>query len=272
MDELLIYLKGRLKEKIVLGYKECDLLVWADKTKKPLNVLGITLAVGIDRTQFNGKYSEILNSIYSKNKNFKHLYKSGNVIARECNIPFLVIGYNNKTCENGDFYLHDSSNKESHTIDGIGLLKLLNEKFKVNFGNSGTNKPVNERTADVFHDWSRANLSRNYAKADLDAVYINNENSSTKFIEVKRSTKKKVGIWAPYHDDAADYEIVLELSKKMKCEFITLHHCERGGIVKDDTKITYMIIKYVDSRKGKEEGWIKYKNETPKLAKDILKE
>jgi hypothetical protein len=270
MDELLEFLKSKYHNSIISGSFNRNILIWANKTETPILLLGITLVVGVSVVETEENIASAFINAYKNNDDIRTLFYTGKKIATRANLPFLAIAYSIENITEHGFFVYDNASRNHQTIKSAMLAQLLNSKFGVHFSSDGTKKEVNICTADPFHDWSRAHLSSNFSKVDIDALFLSNGNI-IKIIEIKRSPTRAVGKWKPFFADATNYEVESLLSKAMGTEFVTLHHCEKGKEVTKETEISYFQIISVNSAIKESEGnWIVYVDKTPQKAESIF--
>jgi len=127
-------------------------------------------------------------------------------------------------------------------IDGERVRKdeaaaRIQTKFGTQYRLFGTQKAVNRATNDVFQDWARDNLPRDYVRIDLDAILNTQNHIPAVLIEVKRSTQDPPERWQPYVKDIRNYYIVDLLAKTAHLKFITLNHAHKNVILSDNSTI-----------------------------------
>lgn len=105
---------------------------------------------------------------------------------------------------------------------GVKLSEVLNMPIR-----DTPQKPANDKgqVTDLFHLWS-SNLFDGccVVKIDLDVVAFNASNYPRAIIEIKRSTKTKLGDWYPYDNDLTGFMLQIDFANKLGIDFITIEH------------------------------------------------
>ena len=265
MDELTSYLYSADPEHIVIGKKDCNLLILGDKSRTPTAIRLLLLTIGIAEP-VTDKTIELLRVQYRQDKIFRRLFRCAKDMAAASGIPALLTCYQTfPLCqaENNDSFLDDmlfmvreiyptSGQEQAVVYKSDAFVSYLYRTMGVQYTDSGTDKEKNKRLADVFHVWSRAKLSAHIVKQDFDAIYHNQDRF--KMIEVKRSPKRSLSVWAPYSNDKRNYDIQSQISKMLHAPFYTLHY--NGGPCDGSTPIGRYLISNVDLQNT--DSWIQY--------------
>lgn len=242
LDELLVYLCNKEPHKIIIGEKDCNLLLLGDGLQTSAKIKTLLLTAGCEKE--TNKRMDELRDKYRKDGTFKKLFKIGKEFAEKARIPFVLVGYEKvKNVEKEDaaryvqstkFCVKEISSPQSDFVelDSDGLAEYLYASMGIHCDDRGTHKAKNKHIADGFHLWSRIRLSSRIVKQDFDAIYVD-ENKYT-LIEVKRSPKISLHAWTPFKADKSNYDILYQMSQMIGASFLTLHH--RGELAMTQQK------------------------------------
>jgi hypothetical protein len=111
-------------------------------------------------------------------------------------VHILAYGDNNS----GNFALPGRSVVTSPELQAV--FASIDERFVQNVG---TAKPINRTSNDRFVDWTRSNIARQCVVNDVDALKLPSTDLQGELVELKRP-KQHVKNWAPYTNDARNYE------------------------------------------------------------------
>jgi hypothetical protein len=222
MDALLRYVYNieSIEPRLIIAEPPSEvLLIWARADNIP-TIAGLTL-------------------VYSKTKKAgnesKKIIKLKNLID-ELDLNFLEIEYAEDLSQfNIDGKIYSNSEASKYIASYLGL----------ELGSNPAKKPNDiSQIRDPFHIWSRLVFDGiNVRKVDIDALVFKKDfNSLKSIIEIKRSSKIKVGNWTPFvsktgNTDYINYLLQMNLSKFMNCKFSTIHHEVLRGKFRDQDKM-----------------------------------
>ena len=238
-DEFLVYLKTRIKDRLIMSFNNTDLLLWGARKKNEVRLLGLTLNIGIKNLQtINMKVTDLTSNV---NKIMRIAFSLSNA----SNLTFFGIVYS----ISGDdyFIVTDPRNPldwtKSLKIDEAKMPLLIQNFFKTNFGTVGTAKAVNKSTSDWFHVWARENLPREYVRVNLDGLILTKDQRPKILLETKRSF---IGVdsWNPWEADSRNYYLQNLFAANSGLRFWTVYH-KKSTKVNDETRITLFMISAV---------------------------
>lgn len=247
-DEFLIYLKAKLGERIITTVENADLLLWGVRDSDNVKLLGLTLTIGLEDNEIISRPVKLTNKTVS-------IIKIAQSISQSIDSVFFVIFYS----LSGKFSFKiippknplDLSNNIE--IEEGKMPKAIEDLFSTNLRDTGTAKPVNKSTSDWFHVWTRANLPRDYVKANIDGLIQNEKSKPVIFLETKRSYMKSSS-WTPYQADSRNYYLQHLLAKRAGLNFWTIYH-QKGISINDSSDVSLFIISKVSLSDTK---WISY--------------
>ena len=250
-DEFLIYLKDKIGDRLIVSFENIDLLLWGVRDSGSVRLLGLTLAMGIEKPEAVTKQE--LERLTNKAENIMQVALS---VSKSSDAAFFIVLY--PLLGGSSFRVTDLANplslEQSFVVEEDKMPSLVEGFFNTKLRSSGTAKQVNKSTSDWFHDWTRANLPTEYVKANIDGLVLNDEGKPTILLETKRSFFKP-SVWEPYQADSRNYYLQGLLAKSTNLSFWTVYH-EKGVSVKDVSDIALFIILDVALDK---KDWINYR-------------
>jgi len=159
---------------------------------------------------------------------------------------------------------HDWS--KGFEVQEADMPHLVEDFFKTSLGNKGTAKPVNRATSDWFHDWARANLPKEYVRANIDGLIVSKRQKPSILLETKRSFYLPYS-WNPWQADSRNYYLQNLLARMTDLNFWTVYH-KKGVTIHDDTAVALFQISEVSLEA--EHKWINY-NRLNTTAFEVLK-
>jgi hypothetical protein len=250
-DEFLIYLKEKIGNRLLVSYENIDLLLWGVRDSGSVKLLGLTLAIGVEKPETVTKHE--LRQLSEKADTIMRVTSS---LSKNNDLTFFIVLY--PLLGGPSFKVTDPANplslEQSFVVEEYKMPNLFAGFFKTKLRSSGTAKRVNKSTSDWFHDWTRANLPTEYVKANIDGLVLNEKGKPTILLETKRSFFKP-SLWEPYQADSRNYYLQGLLARITNLSFWTVYH-EKGVSVKDDSDIALFIILAVAPDK---KDWINYR-------------
>jgi hypothetical protein len=79
-DEFLVYLQQKYDRNLITSFDHTDLLLWGIRTDDEVNLLGLTLNIGV---------SKLDEKPYLDNRKIRNIIQISRKLARKCNKPFL---------------------------------------------------------------------------------------------------------------------------------------------------------------------------------------
>lgn len=219
MDNLLRYLHNHFRDQLAVSGETGDLLIWGERINNGVRLLGLSfnISTAARTTQGHGDL----------------LLSCGRGIASKINLPMIRIVYPPDLLVNPAATLLLNDQRVGRK-DAPRMIQTLLGTMQTIFG---TVKDVNRRTNDVFQDWARENLPRDYVRNDIDALLLNRAHEPLELIEVKRSTQVPPTRWTPYSADARNYYMGDLLAQRAGLKFITLNHANKDIPVSDGTTV-----------------------------------
>ena len=249
-DEFLVYLKAKIKDRLIISFNNTDLLLWGARRNNEVKLLGLTLNIGTRNFRtVKRKFADPENQI-------THVMKIAHSLSDTSNSIFFAIVYS----LSGDdyFVVTDPSNplnwEKSFEVEEVKMPSLIQTFFKTKLKTVGTAKAVNKATSDWFHVWARANLPREYVRVNIDGLILDKGQRPSVLLETKRSFYS-ADSWKPWHADARNYYLQNLLATKSGLKFWTVYH-KKGISVNDKTRIALFIISKVSLDAAK---WITYR-------------
>lgn len=102
------------------------------------------------------------------------------------------------------------------------LASRIHNTLGISIPKVGSSKPVNRRTADAFHSWSRTYLASSIRKVDIDGFICSSR--ARILVEVKRSNIPPIPQWRPYTADAPDFALLAEFGRLLSARLAIVHH------------------------------------------------
>jgi len=227
MDNLLQYLRNHFKDRLIISGEIGDLLIWGERTQNGVRLLGLSCNVAAN--------------IRPGQKQLRQLLDSGTAIAASIGVPIMRIVYPLDLITNPQATLR-INNQVVNKVDAPAIIQgLLGTRYNV----FGTSKDVNKQINDVFHEWARAQLPKDYVRNDIDAILLTPEYELRDILEIKRSPSRKPDKWTPYVEDIRNYYMGDLLAKRAGMRFITLNHPNKFVPVNDDTTVGIHFIQRV---------------------------
>lgn len=276
MDQLSYYLSNTY-DSYITGFQDCNILIWG-KPQQSITVprfLSVTLGC-----EYNPMYLDqntgknYFMYAYNRNKGFHKMYSYGYHMAKNSNLPFIVILYPSLSAMRDCQWTNTESQypfdkirfllvvikKEENPIVEALDGKMLKERLCSLIGTEnieicGTSKEKNKTIADFFHYWSRQYLPSALTKLDIDGGFFNNGTDQI-FVEIKRSNKPPIPKWRPYFKDKPNYRLQYSFCAETGIECWILHHDGLSKVCTEDTVISYFNVG----------GW----EENPKRAREFL--
>jgi hypothetical protein len=255
-DELLKYLKSKLKDRFVTSLSEKDLLIWAAQNNSTgLNIIALTLTIGV-KTSNPAKLS--VSDLISRDETVK-MFISGFNLSKMAGVDFWLLMYPSVISKDSNLRIlkADKNNISNFSSDVTGschnFASVIQSSFGTQFQTHGTRKAVNIRTADAFHRLARESLPEEYVRIDIDGLVVDEKNIPKRMIEVKRSFIE-VHKWKPWKDDLRNYQLELSLARQANIDFWTLYH-KKNIHVDDNTLVGVFKIKRISPEKLE---WILY--------------
>jgi hypothetical protein len=219
VDNLLRYLYNHFGNRLAVSGETGDLLIWGERINNGVRLLGLSFNISRAMRTTRG-HGDLL-------------FSCGKHIASKINLPILHIIYPSDLQTNP---------RATLLINGQSVAKNDAQRtIQALFGTRqtilGTAKDVNKRTNDVFQDWARDNLPRDYVRNDIDAILLTQAYEPSKLIEVKRSTQVPPTRWTPFTNDARNYYMGNLLAQRAGLDFITLNHANKDIPVDDETTV-----------------------------------
>ena len=260
-DEFLVFLKGKINDRLVMSFDNTDLLLWGTRENSSVRLLGLTLAVGV-RDPRTAKSNP-----HSLDDRLGSVMKLASLLSHRSNSTFFVVLYP----ISGEYPFVATDPKDPHDwsksfeVQEAEMPELVESFFKTSFGNRGTAKPVNKSTSDWFHVWTRANLPKEYVKANVDGLIKDKEGMPRILLETKRSSASAYS-WSPYKDDSRNYYLQQLLAKLSDLSFWTVYHV-KGVTVDDNTAVALFQVSDVSLKTG--DTWITYDRLNTKASEVI---
>lgn len=263
-DEFLLYLKRKIKSRLIMSFNNTDLLVWGSRGDDGVKLLGLTLNIGV-------RNWERVNDVIADNRVINAMQVASS-LSRSSHSTFFAIVYSQSGAN--VFRVTDPKDptnwSKSFSVKEAEMPKLIQRFFKTNLQTRGTLKPVNRATSDWFHDWARGNLPREYVRINIDGLILDKSEKPNILLETKRSIYYDVDSWQPWRDDARNYYLQHLLATKADLRFWTVYH-EKGEVVTDRTRVAVFIISKVSL--DKEDKWIAFscvKTNASDVSKNML--
>lgn len=250
-DEFLLYLRNRINHSLIMSFDNTDLLLWGTRDNSGVKLLGLTLNVGVRNLQ---TIKDKLNSLENQMSN---VMQAASLLSHRSHSTFFVIIYS----LSGDSYFRvtdprDPTNySKSFEVQETKMPERIESFFKTKLGTMGTAKAVNRSTSDWFHVWARANLPREYVRANIDGLILDKKQEPSILLETKRSFYE-VDSWEPWQADSRNYYLQHLLATKADLRFWTVYH-KKGRTVDDETKIALFLISGISLDAERE--WITYR-------------
>lgn len=266
------YLKTSSPKQIIVGKKDCNLLLVGYEKKYETAIRSIFLTVGCSEISDVNSCLDELRNKYKADGIFRNLFEHGRKLAELAKLSFILTAYksmeptdkNEKEINSMRFF-----SKQIYPLDSLpqiyssdGFAEYIYGLLGVSFKDCGTNKKKNKTLADAFHLWSRNKLSAHIIKQDFDAIYYSRGRYT--MIEIKRAPSRSLKDWVPYTDDIRNYAIQFKIAQMMNAPYYTFHH--NGNTCYDNTLIGCYRIESVDIS---DPDGIKYKKKIIR-AKDIF--
>jgi hypothetical protein len=250
-DEFLTYLQAKVGERLISSFESIDLLLWGMRRTNDVNVLGLTLAVGVGKLA--GITSDGLNELAKKSD---VVLRKALLLAQRSGIPLFTVFYS----LSGESLFRITETREplnfsaSMVVEENQMPGAIQSRFGTKSARVGTTKEVNKSTSDWFHVWARANLPTEYVKANVDGLVLTDIGGPSVLLETKRSFVRPAS-WNPYPQDSRNYYLQNALSKKTGMAFWTVYH-KKGITVEDNSEVSLFVILDVNLSSG---NWISYR-------------
>lgn len=249
-DEFLLYLKAKIKDRLIISFNNTDLLLWGTRTENDVKLLGLTLNIGTRNLRtFKGKIADPENQI-------TNVIEIAHSLSGTSDSTFFAIVYS----LSGDDYFVVTDPRDptdwakSFEAKEAKMPAHIQTFFRTKLKTKGTAKAVNKATSDWFHAWARANLPLEYVRVNIDGLILDKGQRPSILLETKRSFYN-VDSWQPWQADARNYYLQSLLAKKSGLRFWTVYH-KKGITVNDKTRIALFIISKVSLDAIK---WITYR-------------
>lgn len=261
-DEFLVYMKGMMDDRLVMSFDNTDLLLWGTRENGSVRLLGLTLTVGVRNPRIAKDNPQGLDD------RLGNVMKVASLLSQRSNSTFFVVLY--PISGSSPFVVTDPKDphnwSKSFEVQEAKMPQLVEDFFKTSLGNRGTAKPVNKETSDWFHDWTRANLPKEYVKANMDGLIMDKERTPRILLETKRSFATAYS-WNPYQTDSRNYYLQQLLAKLSDLSFWTVYHV-KGITVDDNTEVALFQVSDVSLKAG--DKWITYDRLNTK-ASEVIK-
>jgi hypothetical protein len=249
-DEFLFYMKSKIDDHLVMSFDNTDLLLWGTRENSSVRLLRLTLTVGVKNPRIAIDNPHCLDDRLGK------VMKVASLLSHRSKSTFFVILY--PVSGGHRFVVTDPTDphnwSKSFEVQETEMPQLVESSFKTNLGNKGTAKAVNKTTSDWFHDWARANLPKEYVRANVDGLITNKTQEPRILLETKRSFYLPFS-WSPWQADSRNYYLQHILATVSGLSFWTIYH-RKGVTVDDDTKVALFEISEVSLKT--EHNWITY--------------
>ena len=154
MDNLLRYLHNYFHDRLAVSGETGDLLIWGERINNGVRLLGLSfnISVAARTTQGHGDL----------------LLSCGRDIASKINLPMMHIVYP------PDLHANPAATLllNGERVGKKDAQRMIQTALGTRQTILGTTKDVNRRTNDVFQDWARENLPRDYVRNDIDALLL----------------------------------------------------------------------------------------------------
>ena len=244
-----------------MSFNNTDLLVWGTRKNNSVKLLGLTLNIGVKNMR------TIKNQVDTDNR-ITNVMQVTSSLSHSNHSTFFAIVYS----LSGDDYFRVTDPKDptnwskSFEVRETEMPELIQTLFKTKLRSRGTAKAVNKATSDWFHVWARANLPREYVRANIDGLILSKSQRPSILLETKRSFYE-ADSWKPWQADARNYYLQHLLATKSDLRFWTVYH-KKGRTVIDETEVALFMISEVSL--DTEDEWITYRRINTNAC-DVLK-
>lgn len=181
-DEFLVFLKDKISDRLLMSFDNTDLMLWGTRDNSSVKLLGLTLTVGVRDPKTAKNNQERLD------ERLGSVMKVASLLASRSNSTFFVILY--PISGDSSFVVTDPQDPQNWTksieLREAMMPRQIESFFKTSLGNKGTAKAVNKSTADWFHDWARANLPKEYVRANIDGLMMSEKQKPSILLETKK--------------------------------------------------------------------------------------
>jgi len=214
-DELLLYLKNKIRDYFIASFDNTDLLVWGSRKNESVRLLGVTINIGVKHLRDTG---------YAKDERVAKAMQVAHLLSQKSQSVFFAIVYPGEGIDGFKVTSPDDplNWSKSFIVKEAEMPKLIQQFFNTDLCTVGTTKPVNRSTSDWFHVWARVNLPREYIRTNIDGLLLDNKGRPRILLETKRSFST-LDSWQPYKEDARNYYLQHLLATKVGLKLWTLY-------------------------------------------------